>query len=62
MTLQSYISSRKQSIFKEKILLKEEISTKRYQNVEEMHSKRKMSMKWPQNMEEIQPKRKMSMK
>ena len=42
--------------------LKEEISTKRPQNVEKMHPKRKMSMKWPQNMEKIQPKRKMSRK
>ena len=45
-----------------KSLLKEEISTKRCQNVEKMHSKRKMSMKWPQNLEKMQLKEEMSMK
>ena len=38
-----------------KSFLKEEISTKRCQNVEEIHSKRKMSMKWPQNVEKTKP-------
>ena len=37
--------------------LKEEISTKRYQNVEEMHPKRKMSWKAPQNREELRLQR-----